>query len=135
VLGYSAGDTVLNTIGHRLRQHLPEDAISARLGGVEIAILRVINRADWAAVERDTRALIAALSAPITISTVPLQVELSAGVAIGGEHASTPAGPRLSSSTRRCTLPGSSTWRWRRICCRRSGGTSLSPGTSQRLIH
>jgi predicted signal transduction protein with EAL and GGDEF domain len=82
---------VLNTIGGRLRQHLPEDAISARLGGVEIAILRVISRADWAAVERDTRALIAAISAPITIASVPLQVELSAGVAIGGEHATTPA--------------------------------------------
>ncbi|HZM76471.1 MAG TPA: bifunctional diguanylate cyclase/phosphodiesterase [Candidatus Limnocylindrales bacterium] len=91
VLGYSAGDTVLNTIGHRLLQHLPPDAISARLGGVEIAILRVISRADWAAVERDSRALISAISAPITIASVPLQVELSAGVAIGGEHASTPA--------------------------------------------
>jgi len=91
VLGYSAGDTVLYTIGQRLRQHLPEDAISARLGGVEIAVLRVISRADWAAVERDTRALISAISAPITIASVPVQVELSAGVAIGGEHATTPA--------------------------------------------
>ncbi len=92
VLGYTAGDTILHTVGSRLRQHLPEDVISARLGGVEIAILRVISRADWAAVDRDTRALLKTLAEPIPINGVPVEVELSAGVAIAPEHAHSPDG-------------------------------------------
>lgn len=91
VLGYTAGDTILHTVGDRLRWELPEGAISARLGGVELAILRVISRADWAAVDRDTRGLLKSISNPIPIGGVPVEVELSAGVAIAPEHATAPA--------------------------------------------
>lgn len=91
VLGYTAGDTVLNAVGARLREQLPEDAVSVRLGGVEIAILRIVNRADWAAVERETRALVKAVAVPVAIGQVAVEVELSAGVAIAPEHATEPA--------------------------------------------
>ena len=90
VLGYTAGDTILHAVGARLRQNLPEDTVSVRLGGVELAILRIINRADWGAVDRETRALLKALSVPVPIGQVSVEVELSAGVAIAPEHAADP---------------------------------------------
>lgn len=91
VLGYTAGDTILHTVGTRLWQQLPGDATCVRLGGVELAILRLVNRADWAAVERETRGLLKAISVPVPIGQVSVEVELSAGVAIAPEHATDPA--------------------------------------------
>ncbi|HCT77568.1 MAG TPA: hypothetical protein DGG94_14425 [Micromonosporaceae bacterium] len=91
VLGYSAGDTVVHTVGTRLLQHLPADAIAARLGGVEVAILRTVRGSDPAAVDRETRALLKTLATPVPIAETPVQIELSAGVAVAPVHATMPA--------------------------------------------
>ena len=91
VLGYSAGDTVVHTVGKRLQEALPADAVAARLGGVEIAILRMMRGADPKAVDRDTRALLGTLSSPVPMAETVIQIELSAGVAVAPVHATMPA--------------------------------------------
>jgi|GEM_PF-675486 len=85
-LGYPVGDAILNEIGGRLRQELPENTITARLGGAEMAVLRPV-RADFAAIHRDTRALLAALSAPVAVNGTAVHIELSSGVALSPLHA------------------------------------------------
>ena len=40
------GDTILTTVGARLRENLPSETIAARLGGTEMAVLRVVKTAD-----------------------------------------------------------------------------------------
>jgi diguanylate cyclase (GGDEF)-like protein len=90
VLGYPAGDTILTTVGTRLTQNLPPGTVTARLGGVEFAILRVVHGADPGAVDRETRALLKNLSGPVSISETAVQIELSAGVAVGPVHANQP---------------------------------------------
>ncbi len=91
VLGYPAGDAILSTVGQRLRQHLPADTLSARLGGVELAILRIVRAADPAAVDRETRALLKNVALPVAVGETAVQIELSAGVAVAPIHANAPA--------------------------------------------
>ncbi len=90
VLGYSAGDTVVHTVGKRLQQALPAEAVAARLGGVEIAILRTVRGADPKVVDRDTRALLGLLGPPVPMAETAIQIELSAGVAVAPVHATMP---------------------------------------------
>jgi diguanylate cyclase (GGDEF)-like protein len=91
ILGYSAGDTVVNTVGNRLLQQLPPGAVAARLGGVEMALLRVQRGADAAAVANDTRALLQRLAEPVGIGGTAVHIELSAGIAMAPLHATMPA--------------------------------------------
>lgn len=90
VLGYSAGDTILNTVGARLLEKLPDRAVSARLGGVEVAVLQFVRHAEAGYLERDTRALLADLAAPVPTGQIPVHIEMSAGVAVAPVHAATP---------------------------------------------
>lgn len=91
ILGYSAGDTVINTVGNRLLKQLPPEAVAARLGGAEMAVLRVLRGADPSIVDRDTRTLLKLLSEPVGIAETAVQIELSAGVAVAPVHATMPA--------------------------------------------
>ncbi len=91
-LGYPVGDAILNEIGTRLRDELPEGTVIARLGGAEMAVLRPV-RTDFAAIHRDTRALLASLATPVLVNGVAVHIELSSGVALSPLHAA--AGPDL----------------------------------------
>lgn len=90
ILGYNAGDMIVNTVGARLRESLPPDAISARLGGAEMAILRVVRGADAVAVDREARSLLKTLAAPVPAGQMPVHIELSGGVAAAPVHATNP---------------------------------------------
>lgn len=91
-LGYPVGDLVLNAVGERLRRELPADAVCVRLGGVELAVLRLAHRgADPAEVQNRTRALLGTLGQPVPAGEVPVHIELSAGIAAAPVHAVTPA--------------------------------------------
>lgn len=91
-LGYPVGDLVLNAVGERLRRELPADAVCVRLGGVELAVLRLAQRGtDPAEVQHRTRALLGVLAQPVPAGDVPVHIELSAGIAAAPMHAATPA--------------------------------------------
>ncbi|MFI5911943.1 putative bifunctional diguanylate cyclase/phosphodiesterase [Dactylosporangium sp. NPDC051541] len=91
ILGYPAGDMILNTVGNRLQQALPPEAVAVRLGGAEIAILRTVSAGTPDSIARDTEFLLRALAAPVPAGPVPVQLELSAGVALAPMHAATSA--------------------------------------------
>ncbi|MBE1490714.1 EAL domain-containing protein [Plantactinospora soyae] len=91
VLGYAAGDTILNTVGRRLHEVLPAEAVAVRLGGAEIAILRTVSAGTADSIARDTENLLRSLGGPVVAGPVPVQIELSAGVAIAPSHATTSA--------------------------------------------
>jgi diguanylate cyclase (GGDEF)-like protein len=90
VLGYPAGDAILNLVGSRLRDNLAADALCARLGGVEMAVVRVVRNATQDGVERDARGLLRALAAPVPAGQVTVHIELSAGIAVAPVHATEP---------------------------------------------
>jgi diguanylate cyclase (GGDEF)-like protein len=90
ILGYGAGDTILNTIGARLRENLPAETIAARLGGTEMAVLRVVNSGGLNNVDRDTRSLMRALASPVQSGEASVHIELSAGIAMAPLHANRP---------------------------------------------
>ncbi len=85
-LGYRYGDAMLAALGARLREHLPAQAVSARLGGAEVAMLLPFD-GDLPRTERSTRELLAALSAPVHEAGAEVDLELSAGIAVSPIHA------------------------------------------------
>jgi diguanylate cyclase (GGDEF)-like protein len=91
ILGYGAGDTILNTVGARLRENLPPETVAARLGGTEMAVLRVVNSGGLNNVDRDTRSLMRALASPVMSGEASVHIELSAGIAMAPLHATRPA--------------------------------------------
>jgi diguanylate cyclase (GGDEF)-like protein len=91
ILGYRAGDMILNSVGSRLREALPAEAVAVRLGGAEIAILRFVTAGTAESIARDTEILLRTLGNPVVAGPVPVQIELSAGVAIAPVHATTSA--------------------------------------------
>ncbi|MFC6020666.1 EAL domain-containing protein [Plantactinospora solaniradicis] len=91
ILGYTAGDMILKAVGARLRAALPVEAVAVRLGGAEIAILRTVTTGTAESVARDTENLLRSLGRPVVAGPVPVQIELSAGVAIAPAHATTSA--------------------------------------------
>jgi diguanylate cyclase (GGDEF)-like protein len=91
ILGYIAGDTILNTVGARLRDSLPAGAVAARLGGVEMAVLRVVGPGGLSGVDRETRALLRSLVSPVPAGDAAVHIELSAGIALAPLHATQPA--------------------------------------------
>ncbi|WP_213454612.1 bifunctional diguanylate cyclase/phosphodiesterase [Rhizomonospora bruguierae] len=90
-LGYPVGDLVLNAVGERLRREIPADAVCARLGGVELAVLRTVRPGtDPAEVLAQTRALVGVLAEPVEAGDLPVHIEVSAGIAAAPAHAATP---------------------------------------------
>lgn len=85
-LGYPAGDAVLQAVGSRLRGQVPRGAVSARLGGVELAVLHTAGP-DPAAAQRDVQELLTRLSDPVPADGVPVNIDLRAGIAFSPLHA------------------------------------------------
>lgn len=85
-IGYPAGDVLLATVGARLRDTLPATATSVRLGGAELAVLQPIEGGP-ALAERFVRGLLDTVSRAAPPPEVPVEIELSAGIALCPQHA------------------------------------------------
>ncbi len=88
-LGSANGDRVLCEVARRLHSDLADDALAARLGGDEYAILCPRTQGVSGALGT-AAALQSSLEAPIVLDGVALNVEASIGIAVMGEHATDP---------------------------------------------
>ena len=88
-LGVANGDRVLCEIAGRLRAELGPEALVARLGADEYAVM--CPRAQGSAGALSTaRAVQSSLEQPVVLEGVALNVEASIGIAVMGEHAGDP---------------------------------------------
>jgi diguanylate cyclase (GGDEF)-like protein len=78
-LGHAAGDRLLIEVADRLRHCLRASDTAARLGGDEFVVLLHVATADDAAIVADR--ILEALSAPVLISGVDVDVSASIGIA------------------------------------------------------
>ncbi len=85
-LGHGAGDAVLREVAARLRAQLHPDALLARLGSDEYAILAPRIEGVQEALEIAATAQ-SALQAPVAFDGVALNVEVSIGIALVPDHA------------------------------------------------
>ncbi|MFF2319149.1 putative bifunctional diguanylate cyclase/phosphodiesterase [Arthrobacter sp. NPDC058097] len=83
-LGHDVGDRLLVQVSERLRRCLGPDDLIARLGGDEFAVL-LLNAGEQEALELADR-LRAALSEPLTLRGIALQVGVSVGIAMFPEQ-------------------------------------------------
>jgi diguanylate cyclase len=90
-LGNANGDRVLWEVARRLCDDLPEGTLVARLGGDEYAVLSRRGHGSVGALET-AAAVQTSLEAPIVLDGVALNVEVSIGIAVLGEHAQDAAG-------------------------------------------
>ncbi|WP_198598153.1 putative bifunctional diguanylate cyclase/phosphodiesterase [Blastococcus atacamensis] len=81
-LGHAVGDALLVEVAARLRSDLPADAVLGRLDGDQFAVL--LPGRDQADAERAAEHALSAVSRPITVEGVVLELEGSCGVAIRG---------------------------------------------------
>lgn len=84
--GHHCGDMLLQQLGIRLREAVTKNATVARLGGDEFAVL--LPACDNDCVEQMITALNAILEEPIVIEELPLQVQVSIGIALFPTHGS-----------------------------------------------
>jgi len=83
-LGHSSGDAMLREVARRLVTSVPEGTIVARLGGDEFALLLSGEQGERG--ETGARLVQQALSSPIVLAGIELEVRASAGVACFPEH-------------------------------------------------
>jgi diguanylate cyclase (GGDEF)-like protein len=92
-LGHSSGDALLRRLADRLRKELPAEHLLVRLGGDEFGVLlRDLDGPDAVAVGERLRS---ALSTPVAIDELLLEVDASIGVAVASSAAA-PAGESLT---------------------------------------
>jgi diguanylate cyclase (GGDEF)-like protein len=86
--GHAAGDTVLETIGRRLRESSGDHDVVARVGGDEFAVIKsgIGHHQATAFAQRITEAL----TKPIRIGTEPVRVGCSIGIALAPDDGSQP---------------------------------------------
>ena len=85
-LGHHHGDLLLQQVGPRLQEVMPESATAARLGGDEFAILLRPARDDLAMVMADAERIRAIFDSGFNVQGVVLDVGASIGVAIHPQH-------------------------------------------------
>ncbi len=85
-LGYQYGDALLAALGARLRERVPGGTVPARLGGAEIALLLPFD-GHLARAEQSVRDLLGAVSDPVRVAGVEVELDLSAGIAASPMHA------------------------------------------------
>lgn len=78
--GHEKGDEVLKIVAQRLQNNLRPDEAVARLGGDEYAVL--LDTSDLQAATSVARRLADALTRPISVGTVTVQVGASVGVSV-----------------------------------------------------
>lgn len=84
-LGHDYGDRLLITVGRRLRSHLPQESVVARMGADEFAVL---SRApDLATAERQATELHEMLSQPYPLAGLSVHVGSCVGLAVAPDHA------------------------------------------------
>ncbi len=86
-LGHSVGDEVLREVAQRLGELLDHDALLARLGNDEYAILFPLHNGLGDALQL-AAATQGALERTVTLAEIALNVELSIGIAFSPQHAS-----------------------------------------------
>jgi diguanylate cyclase (GGDEF)-like protein len=84
-LGHSWGDQLLVRLGERLRATVPREAMVARVGADEFAILT--TAVDAGAAEAAATALREAVSKPYSLAGLTIDVGVAVGVALAPEHA------------------------------------------------
>jgi diguanylate cyclase (GGDEF)-like protein len=84
-LGYRTGDRVLCEVASRVGSQLSDDTLVARLGGDEYAIMSKYASGASAALDAAHRVR-SSLESPVMLDGVALNVEVSIGIAIVGEH-------------------------------------------------
>ncbi len=84
--GHHYGDMLLQQLGIRLREVATKNDTVARLGGDEFAVL--LPACDDECVEQMITAINAILEEPIVIEELPLQVQVSIGIALFPTHGS-----------------------------------------------
>lgn len=78
--GHNAGDTVLQTVAHRLEYAVKQNAFVARLGGDEFAIL--IQDLDLASASQIAKTIIRLFSSPVRLLDQEIHVRVSLGLAL-----------------------------------------------------
>ena len=86
-LGHGVGDEVLREVARRLRELLDADALLARLGNDEYAILQPLRGGLGDALQL-AAAVQGAMERAVTLDDIALNVELSIGIAFSPHHAS-----------------------------------------------
>jgi diguanylate cyclase (GGDEF)-like protein len=84
-LGHVVGDRLLGAVAGRLRECIGSDGFVARLGGDEFAVLAP-RLVDPAAASVLAERVADALSEPVTLDGLPLDVDASIGVAVFPDH-------------------------------------------------
>jgi diguanylate cyclase (GGDEF)-like protein len=85
-LGHSAGDTLLELVGRRLRESLGRATLVARLGGDEFAVLLPPGQGHDAAARAGAR-VIEAIERPFEVEGLELDIGASVGIALFPDHA------------------------------------------------
>jgi diguanylate cyclase (GGDEF)-like protein len=85
-LGHHHGDALLQQVGPRLQEVLPESAMAARLGGDEFAILLRLSDTRMTAVLEEAERIRATFDAGFHVHGVVLDVGASIGVAVHPQH-------------------------------------------------
>ena len=84
-LGHASGDTMLREVARRLVASVPDGTLVARLGGDEFALL-LISGEHGEPGEAGARRVQQALSSPVVLDSMELEVRSSVGVACFPEH-------------------------------------------------
>lgn len=84
-LGHAAGDRVLREVSRRIRGQAPPEALVARIGGDEFAML-LPDHGDPVALSECARAIISTLAEPIIVDGHELRISGSCGMAIAPGH-------------------------------------------------
>jgi diguanylate cyclase len=83
-LGHAIGDTVLVEVGHRLTEAVRPEQRVARLGGDEFAVVAAVQ--DVSAAQAMAAQIAEAFTHPVQVNGLPIDIELSIGVAVWPEH-------------------------------------------------